>query len=290
MAVTLTLVGKTTGQTQFGLDTFTEHYKCDATANVVLTDGSVPQIGTAHPDYDFMFVTNRYCSETSESASALDLIYTGCLAGNGTPTLPAQQSNDSDAVMSATSSRGADGRVLISPISVQYYGPQTQLRFITYAAKGTAGTVADPTDDIRPITLTIGDTTYLPTGLLADVVANFFSVVITDTIDSDEIVATKYWLNTERKNKTLLPAIFAITAGDYILMYAPGAGYTVGNDLTMTDGMGHTAIIHVQSVGIGNSIVGFSITSNSFDYTTSSPIFTSGGSGSGAGFYNYHIT
>ncbi len=81
MAVTLTLTGKTPGQTQFGLDTFTEHYKCDATANVVLTDGSVPAMGSAHPDYPFMFMTARYCSETGESASALDLTYTGVFGG-----------------------------------------------------------------------------------------------------------------------------------------------------------------------------------------------------------------
>ncbi len=81
MPVTLTLTRKTPGQTQFGLDTFTEHYKCDATADVVLTDPSVPQIGAAHPDYPFMFITNRYCTETSESASALDLVYMGVLSG-----------------------------------------------------------------------------------------------------------------------------------------------------------------------------------------------------------------
>jgi hypothetical protein len=69
MAVTITKVGKSPNNTQFGLDTFTEHYKCDATADVVLTDGGVPQMLSAHPDYPSMFVTNRYVSETSESAS-----------------------------------------------------------------------------------------------------------------------------------------------------------------------------------------------------------------------------
>ncbi len=87
MAVTLTLTGKTPGQTQFGLDTFTEHYKCDATADVVLTDPGVPQMLTPHPDYPYMFITNRYCSETSESASALDLVYTGMLGGGHAVTL-----------------------------------------------------------------------------------------------------------------------------------------------------------------------------------------------------------
>ncbi len=87
MPVTLTLIGKRPGQQQFGLDTFTEHYKCDVTADVVLTDGSVPAMGSVHPSYPFMFVTARYCSETSESASALDLTYMGVLGGTCVITL-----------------------------------------------------------------------------------------------------------------------------------------------------------------------------------------------------------
>src|SRR5712672_2218954 len=110
MATVLTLTGKSPGQTQFGLDTFTESYKCDATADVVLTDPTVSQMGSAHPDYPFMFVTARPCSETGESASVLDLIYTGCLTddGVGNPILPSQQHEYDNAVQSATSSRGID--------------------------------------------------------------------------------------------------------------------------------------------------------------------------------------
>src|SRR5258708_34001834 len=93
MAVTLTLTQKRPAQQQFGLDTFTVIYKCDATADAVLTDPTVPQMGSAHPDYEFMFVTGRPCYETGGSASELNLIYMGCLNGDGEggPLLPTQQ-------------------------------------------------------------------------------------------------------------------------------------------------------------------------------------------------------
>ncbi len=291
MAVTLTKVGKTPGQTQFGLDTFTEHYKCDATADIVLTDAGVPQKLSVHPDYPFMFVTDRYCTETSESASALDLVYTGCLSSaDDLPVLPPQIPSDNNAVMSATSSRGFDGTILTSPLSVQYYAPTNELSWITYGAEGVAGTATDPTADVVPITVAIGDTTYSPTGVLIDVVNNFFSRLIVGSKRSSPLVSGLFWQNSETKTRTLSPVIFTVTPGDYIIMYAPGSGYTVGNSLTINDGMGHSASIAVLSVGIGDSIVGFSSSSNTFDYTTPAPIFASGGSGSGAGFYNYHIT
>src|SRR5258708_17951634 len=107
MATVLTLTGKRPGQQQFGLDTFTESYKCDATADVVLTDPTLAQMGSAHPDYPFMFVTAMPCSETGEIASVLDLIYTGCLTddGVGNPTLPVQQDQHDTQIQSAASWR-----------------------------------------------------------------------------------------------------------------------------------------------------------------------------------------
>src|SRR5258707_11750554 len=102
MAVTLTLIQKRPSQQQFGLDTFTEIYKCDATADVVLTDAGVPQMGSAHPDYAFMFVTGRPCYETGEKASELNLIYMGCLnVIDDAPVLPAQQPSSGGQIASA---------------------------------------------------------------------------------------------------------------------------------------------------------------------------------------------
>src|SRR5258708_36102337 len=117
MATVLTLTGKRPGQQQFGLDTFTESYKCDATADVVLTDPTVAQMVSAHPDYPFMFVAARPCTETGESASVLDLIYMGCLTddGAGNPPLPDQQDQHDTQIQSASSSRASTGGILTSP-------------------------------------------------------------------------------------------------------------------------------------------------------------------------------
>ncbi len=283
MAVTLILTAKTPGQTQFGLDTFTEHYKCDVTADVVLTDGSVPQVGSAHPTYSSMFVTQRHCNETSESASALDLIYTGTLSGE----LPDQKHDSGDAVQSASSSRGLLG-TLTSPLTLQYYAPYNTLSYLSFGSPGT-DEADDPTGGIEVITVAVGDTSYTPTGVLSSVASQWFTELIISSLESTEIVAGQYWQNISRKTKTLAPYLFSASAGEYITMFAPGSGYTVSDSLTVTDGMGHTAIIVVASLGIGGSIVGFTVSSNSFDYSTTSPITASGGSGSGAGFWNVHI-
>ncbi len=290
MAVTLTLTGKRPNNTQFGLDSFTEIYKCDATADVVLTDAGVPAMGSVHPDYEFMFVVSRYVNESSESASALDLTYMGCLLddGAGNPTLPDDKLDDSDAIASASSSRGLDGSILTSPVTVQYYAPTKTLAFFTYNAEGSLDTVADPTANIRVVSITSNDTSYTPTGILSSVVTNFFTELIVDTITSTPIVVGKFWLNTETKTKTLTPFLFTITAGEYVAMYSPGQDYVVGDSLSFTDGT-FTATLTVDSVGGGNSIRTFTVTSNSFNYSTTIPLFATGGSGTGAGFWNVHI-
>ncbi len=284
MSVALTLTGKRPNNTQFGLDSFTEIYKCDATADVVLTDPSVPQMGAPHADYPFMFVVSRYCNESGESASALDLTYMGTLTGD----LPARQTAYDDAITSATSSRGSSGQILSSPISVQFYAPTTKLSFITYLAPGSLDTVTDPTESIRVTQVTVNDTNYTPTGILSEVASIWFSETIIDTISSQEIVEGKYWLNVETKTKTLVPFLFSATPGDYIVLYAPGIDYTIGNDLTITDGS-HTAVVIVASLGLNNSVLSFTTSSNTFDYSTSPGISATGGSGSGAGFNNIHI-
>ncbi len=144
MAVTLTLTGKTPGNTQFGLDTFTERYKCDATADVVLTDPSVPQMGAPHTDYPFMFVVSRYCNESGESASALDLTYMGCLAddGEGGPLLPPQKATTSGQVASATTNTSSAifPATATNPATVQFYAISNTISFFS----------TDPDDTSEP--------------------------------------------------------------------------------------------------------------------------------------------
>ena len=242
--------------------------------------------GTEYADDEFMFLAEWNVSNPHRQYPVVDLIYQGKRGG----VLPPTQNNKDDAVMSASSSRGLDGTILAQPITVQYYGPSTEATWYSYNAEGVHGTVSDPTDEIRVISLTIGDASYAPSGLLSDVVARFFTPQIINTLSSQEVIDTKYWKNTERKTKTLNGWIFTVAVGDYIVMFSPGHDYSVGNGLTMTDGS-HTAHITVESLGIGDSIVGYTVVSNTFDYDTrgTGPIYTSGGSGTGAAFYNIHI-
>src|SRR5262252_1854643 len=150
MAIVLTHVGRTPGQSQFALDAFTEHYKANETADIVLTDASVPQRGDAHPDYRFMFVTDRRCVETGERASALDLVYTGCLkdTGGGTPlpVLPPFKHQDGDAVASASTSTSSAiwPRLATSPATLQYYSPTSEVVAMSQDAAGTGITYPDP--------------------------------------------------------------------------------------------------------------------------------------------------
>ncbi len=211
MAVTLTLTGKRPGQQQFGLDTFTESYKCDAAADVVLTDVSVPAIGAAHPDYDFMFITARYCTETSESASALDLTYMGTLlSADAAPVLPAQKPSSSGQVASATTNTSAAIFPLTAtnPATVQFYAISNALTFIS----------TDPLDSSEPddppeitslITWDLGfglqpglSMPALVTFLLTEA---FIQGIIEAPPDIEPLVAGQFYQITKRKTRTLFP-------------------------------------------------------------------------------------
>ncbi len=278
MAVTLTLTGKTPGQIQFGLDTFTEHYKCDATADVVLTDGSVPAIGAAHPTYSTMFVTNRYCTETSETASALDLTYMGTLSGS----LPAQKTDSSTAVQAASSSAARDGRRADPPLSLQFYAPTTTLSYISYTTPGT-DTAPDPTGDIKAITLTVADQAIsIGSGTIQDLIDGFFDVQILETHQSTEIVAGQYWQNVSQKVKSYTAFIFNVAPGPLIVLGNPGINYAPGDILTIGGG-GGTASMTVVAVGISDSITSFTVSSATM-INPAVGLPASGGSGTGATF------
>ncbi len=298
MAVTLTLTGKTPNNTQFGLDTFAERYKCDATADVVLTDAGVPQMGDAHPDYPFMFVTGRPCYETGESASALDLIYTGCLTddGDGNPILPPSQTTYGDSVMSASSIKAAGGLTAASPFTLQFYAPERNLSWITYGAKGDVSSVSDPIDNPTVITLTIGDASFSGTTFsVPALVAAFFTLQITPTIQSTELVAgSQFWLNNGKKIKHYVPFIFDLPPGFYPVPNNGGFNYQVGDSITVNSGgacvMTVVAIFNGYGSGTAGQIIGTTIDSNALSIASSSPINATGGSGSGASYTVIEIT
>ncbi len=287
MAVALTLTGKRPNNTQFGLDSFTEIYKCDATADVVLTDPSVPQLASAHPDYPFMFVTSRPCIESGESASALDLIYTGCLLddGAGNPTLPTAKTDEQMSVQSVSSSKASNGFIMASPATLQYYSPSSVLTYFSYTAPGATSAPTPDTSPV-PITLTISDTTYSPGGGIAEAINTLFSLQLISTIESTEIVAGKFWSNVARTNYMYSPFVFDLPSGPYLFLSIAGIDYSAGDTLGISSG-GESATIVVDTVGstfgVGGGILSYHTTSNTFT-TGHDSLAASGGTGSGAAF------
>src|SRR5215471_4450178 len=149
MAVTRYKTGKTPQQQQFGLDQFTEHWKCLETADTVLTDASVPQKGDAHPDYPHMFVTDRFCNETGEASSILDLVYMGSLTeSEGDPVLPPSKSTKDNPVQSATSYTSSAIFPLVAavPATVQYHAHTTSI--IIFSASDTSAVTCPDPDSI----------------------------------------------------------------------------------------------------------------------------------------------
>ncbi len=282
MAVTLTLVGKTPGDTQWQLDTFTERYKCDASADDVLTDGSVPQIGDAHPDYATMFITSRYCSETGESASALDLVYMGTLSG----TLPLGQSSAGAQVASASSQSGpVGGFALESPVTLQFYAPTSSMTWVSDSegGYGPSGPPSSPAGDIQIIDYVFAPSS-IPFGFSGDLFAffrdNFFIVLITSVITSQEIVAGQYWTNTQTLTKTLIP--FAYLSGANVGLNAAGTGYSVGDSLGISSG-GESASMTVTAITAPGGVAAFTLVSSDFTVAHTA-LSASGGGGSGATF------
>lgn len=213
MAITLTHVGRTPGQTQFGLDTFTEHYKANNPADVVMLDNTVPQRGDVHPDYQFMFVTDRYCTETGEQSSALDVIYMGALKDNGVggPSLPPGQQLYSTAIQSVTSQITTAGDLATNPVTMQYYAPSSRLSFISFDDPGELGTAPDPPGDPVIISVVVQNAAYSPGSIgIEAFIALFFQQFVTDVIEQSEIVPGQFWLNTELKVKTYTAPIFEV--------------------------------------------------------------------------------
>lgn len=205
MSVTLTKVGKTPGQTQFGLDTFTEHYKCDATADIVLTDGSVPQKGSAHPTWSTMFVTDRYCQESGESASALDLVYMGTFSA-----LPPVKNSEDNPIQSATTytSSAIFPAVATLPATLQYRAHAKTIVVLSTSDTSTE-VCPDPdavtVDDLITWTLVAEQPASSLSGIAAWLLANAFVQRIIETVTAEEIVAGQYWQITKRKIMNLYP-------------------------------------------------------------------------------------
>lgn len=212
MAVTLTWQGSTPGQTQYGLATLTEHYKVQndngtqITAAAVMVDGSVPQQGDAHPDFATMFCTDRYCSETGESASALDVTYMGTLTGD----LPPQKATSGGQVTSATTNTSSAIFPLTAtnPATVQFYAITKTLSFYS-TDPDDASEPDDPPEITSLITWDLGFgvqpgdcTDDLITFLLTSA---FIQGIIETPPEIEPIVQGQFYFITKRKTRTLWP-------------------------------------------------------------------------------------
>ncbi len=234
-----------------------------------------------------MFVTGRPCAETGESASALDLIYTGCLTddGDGNPILPSQQNENDAQIQSASSSRSYAGVLLTSPASIQFYAPSNVLSYFSYLAPGTTEAPA-PSAAPTVITWTVGDTSYAITDPIADLIAAFFTLQVNTVPRSTEVVSGKFWQNSSRKTVVYVPFIFTLPSGPFLSLASAGINYQIGDTLTVTSG-GETATVVVDSVfgafGAGGGIYAWHETSDTFT-VTQTLLPASGGSGSGAQF------
>jgi len=212
MAVTLTLTGKRPGQPQFGLATFTKTFKCDAAADVVMTDPDVPQQGDPDEDYPFMFVTDRYVSESGESASALDLVYMGCLTddGDGNPILPTQKPSSAGQTASATTNTSSIifPSTATNPASVTFHAITNTLSFVSNDVDD-ASEPDDPPEITSLITWDLGfgvqpglSNPDLILFLLNDA---FVQAIDEPPPDIEPIVAGQFWQITKRKTRTLQP-------------------------------------------------------------------------------------
>jgi hypothetical protein len=289
MSVVLTWAGSTPGQPQFGLATLTEHYKVQnddgsqITAAAVLVNSSVPQLGAAHPSFAFMFCTDRHCAETGESASALDVIYMGCLEddGEGHPVLPVQKRDSGTAIQSASSSYGSSGAIL-GQVSAQYYAPTNILSYISTNPVGLDES-DDPTDDVEIITVVVGSGNFAPGTTIGDIATGYFSTQITHSLQNQEIVAGKYWQHVSQKTKVLIPFLVTVPSGTaFVTLSAAGTGYRIGDILTITAG-GETATLYVTTLGLSQSVLTFVTAANSFT-TNQISLSSTGGTGSGARF------
>ena len=261
--------------TAFGLDQLRRSYKTALSATAAIA--AAPAVGTADETFPNMFLVPISTPESAESATRVDLVYMGTFGS----TLPAQKHDSGDAVQSASSSWGSGGAT-IGTVSVQFYAPQNTLTYFSYLGVGT-DEAADPTGDPQIITVTAGSGTFAPGTTIATLATSYFSSQIVHSLDSSEIVPGKYWQNVSRKTKVLVPFIITIPAGTALIgIGAPGTGYNVGDTLSISAG-GESATIVVASLGVSQSILQISVTSNTFT-TAQSLLVPSGGGGSGALF------
>jgi hypothetical protein len=275
-------------KTPFGLDQLRRSYKTELSADDAMLAAPLP--GTVDEVHPFMFLTAISTPESAESATRVDLVYTGCVLYTWTgvegdpfvPVLPDSKHEQGSDVQSATSSKLNSGLSLASPATVQFYAPSRVLTYFTFGAPGTTA-ADDPAEAPTVITLTISDTTYSPSGSIQNSVDQLFSAQIVATSQAVEIVPGQFWQNVARKTKVYVSWIFTpLAPGSYIYLSGWGINYFAGNSLAISSG-GESGAITVDSVDVSGQITGYHTTSNTFT-VAHNLLPASGGSGTGAKF------
>lgn len=246
----------------------------------------------ARPNLD-TFLTNLTVGDPSFIDPNMNLIYwrvggskvypevTLTYQGKRDGILPPYRHEFGDAIQSASSSWGSAG-ASIGTVSVQFYAPENTLNYLSSPSVGTVE-ADDPTGAIEIITVQSGNSNFAPGTTIANLATNYFSEQIVHTLDSQEMVAGKYWQNTSRKTKVLVPFIITVPAGTALITIgAPGTGYAVGNVLSIS-ASGQSATFTVTSLGVSQSILQINVTANTFT-AGHNLLVPSGGSGSGALF------
>lgn len=219
-------------------------------------------------------------SKARPGIAQVELLYLGPKGG----VLPAKKHNDDDTVQSASSKMASSGLVLPEAVTIQYYAPTSVLSYMDNQAAGIS-IADDPQGNPRVNTMTSGDATFFVTGVVQDWVDLLFVPQIIKTMQNEEVLPGKFWMHVSRKTKIYSPFIFTFPSGPQILLYNPGNGYQVGDNLSISAD-GETATMEVTSAGAiwdGTGIIAWDVLTNTFTQNHDAlPAF--GGSGSGAGF------
>jgi hypothetical protein len=152
-----------------------------------------------------MFVTDRHCSETGESASALDVVYMGYFVA-----LPPQKPSSGGQIASATTNTSSVifPATATNPATVTFYAITNTLSFVS-DDPGDASEPDDPPEIISLITWDLGfglqPASSIP-GMVTFLLTSAFVQSITEAPPEIEpIVAGKFYQITKRKTRTLLP-------------------------------------------------------------------------------------
>ena len=211
MAITLYHTDRRPGFSQFGLDTFTEIFKASEAADLVAIDPSVPQRGDPHPDYPFMFVTDRRFNESGPSACACDIVYTGSMTVlDDAPVMPPQKATSGGEVASATTNTSSliFPSTATNPATVQFYAITNTLTFFS-TDPADASEPSDPPEVTTLITWDLGFGVQpgysLP--VLIDFLLNdcFVQGIIEPPAEVEPVVQGQFYQITKRKTRTLFP-------------------------------------------------------------------------------------